>query len=331
VAAPPPPPAAAPTAAAAAAAPTVVRTARVQGLGNILQVALMRGYFREQGIDLQEVQFGSAVETMPPLASGELDAGSTAPLPSFFNALARGIRLTLALDATHTAPGTGGLLLLARLADGRPVVQELGDLRGKHVAQPTGGNLGEMLLERMLGEVGLQWTDLPEVQHMTYPNTLAAFGGGSIDLTIGPEPWGVIAEERSLGTRVRDVSSYLPGAVIAMIVFSEQFARERPRAAEAFAVAYLRAARDYMDAMEHGRDREGMIALLAAATGMEPRVLEKAGYLPINRNGRINTPALASYLDWTVERGYVPQKPDLAALVDHRFADHAARTLDAAR
>ena len=296
-----------------------------------MQIALARGYFGEQGLDLQQVEVGTGADALPPLSTGQLDAGSAAPLPALFNALARGVRMALALDANHAEPGTDGLPMVARLADGVPVVQELSDLRGKRIVQPAPGTIGEQVFERMLGEIRLRLSDLPEMQYLTYPNVLLAFGTNNADLTIAPEPWGTIAYERGLGARVRDVSSFVPGAEISLIVFSEQLTRTKPEVAQRFAGAYLRAARDYMDTMELGRDREAIIALIAASTGQEPRILDQAGHLPIKRNGRINVDPLMRYLDWLHERNYVPQKPDIASMIDNRFADHAASTLDAAR
>ncbi len=310
------------------ARPTVVRTARTQGVGNVMQVALLRGYFQEEGLDVQQIEFGTAADALPALSTGELDAGSSAALPSLFNALGRDIHLTLALDATHLGPGTGGYPLIARLANGTPVVREIADLRGKRFAEPSPGSPQEPLAERMLADAGLGLGDLGDIQYLSFPNTLAAFAAGTMDATMAPEPWGAIAEDRGVGVRVADSSPYVPGLPVAMIVFSERFARDRPEAARQFAIAYLRAARAYMDAMESGHDREAILALLAKATNVEPRILEQAGYLPINRNGRIDVAALRNLLDWLAEHGYVPQKPDLDTVVDHRFADAAASALD---
>jgi NitT/TauT family transport system substrate-binding protein len=333
-------PAAVNTAPAAAAAPTAVptivppitvRSARTQGLGNILHIAEVRGYFKEQGIVLRLEEFRSAAEALPALSTGDLDMASSPPLPSLFNALARGIPLALALDGSYLAPGARGYPMIARLDEGRPVVQDLVDLRGKRVAHPARGNPAEPALERMLAEAGLSETALRDVEYMGFPEILAAFAGGSMDVAIVPEPWGAIAEDRALAARVRDASEYIPGAEIAMILFSERFARDRTDAARRFAVAYLRAARDYADAWENGRDRDAILAILAESANIDPRILDKAGYLAVRRNGRIDDDALAGWLDWLSAHGYVPEKPDLASVVDHQFADYAVQVLDGTR
>lgn len=323
---------AAPAAVPATPAPTfVLRAARTQGLGNVMQLADTRGYFQEQAIDFRVEPFASAADALPALSQGDLEVASAPPLPSFFNALAREIRLVLALDAAHLAPGKRGYPVLTRLAERQPVVQDLTDLRGKRVAHPARGNPAEPALERLLAEAGLQQADLQDVQYMGFPEILAAFGGGSMDVAIVPEPWGALAEDRGLGARVRDAGDYIPNAQISMIVFSERLARERPDAARRFAVAYLRAVRVYMDAMEGGPEREAVIRTLSESAGIDPRVGEKAGYLAIRRDGRINRETLTSFLDWQWEHGYVPQKPDLASLLDYQFADYAAATLEGTR
>jgi hypothetical protein len=59
--------------------------------------------------------------------------------------------------------------------------------------------------------------------------------------------------------------------------------------------------------------------------------MERAGYGAVRRDGRVDAAALEAMLDWLVARGYVPQRPDLAPVLDTQFADHAARVLDGQR
>src|SRR5581483_11356331 len=105
--APKPPAAAQATAAAAtqapaqAAAPTAAPAARQTvryGYVPILAGAAMflandRGYFTEQGIDLDMVSFDSGVLLIPAVSAGQLEAGHGTPGPSLFNALAREVTM----------------------------------------------------------------------------------------------------------------------------------------------------------------------------------------------------------------------------------------------
>jgi len=320
----------APTPARAVAQPAVVRVSNTSGLASPLQLAAARGYFQEQGIDLQREEFGSAAEAIVPLTTGDLDAGSVTPNASFFNAVARGIRLNLALAGSHVQPGTGGFPLMSRSGADGPVVAEPRDLRGKRIGQNQRGVINEWALDRMLADAGLALTDV-ELLVMPFPDVLASFGGGTVDAAILPEPFGTLARERGLAVQVGDGDDYIAGGQVAAIGFSERFATQRPEVARRWAVAYLRGVRDFMDAMEHGRDREGVIGTLAQLSGFDPAILAKAGYFPIRRDGRVNAEALQAMLDWLVDRGYVPQKPDLAPLLDTQFADYAQQALEVPR
>jgi NitT/TauT family transport system substrate-binding protein len=304
----------------------VVRVSNTQGLAGALQIAIARGYFQEQGIDIQREEFGNAAQAVVPLSKGDLDTGSIAPNASFFNALGRDIRLTLALAGTQLEPGGRGLPLMVRLGSTGPVVRDLADLRGKRVAHNQRGVVTEWALERMLGEVGLTLADV-QSEYMPFPEVMAAFGGSTIDASIMPEPFATVSDERDLGDPLVEAGDYIPGAQLAVQTFSDRFAHERPEVARRFAVAYLQGTRDYMDAMELGRDREAVIAILAQASGFPPSLLDKAGYFPVRRDGRVNAEALYAMLDWLVQHNYVSPKPDIAPLLDTQFADHARTVL----
>jgi NitT/TauT family transport system substrate-binding protein len=312
----------------APARPAVVRLGNTQGLAGGLQVAVERGYFQEQGIDLKQEEFHSTTEIVPPLTTGQLDAGSTTPNASLFNALARGIRITMALAGSEVEATSNGFPLVSRVGPDGAVIREPSDLRGKRMGQGLRGVINEWALDRVLSSAGLRFEDV-EIVVMPFPDQVTALGAGQLDGAIFPEPFGTIAETKKAAVHVLDADSYIAGGQVALMSFSDRFAHERPDVARRWAVAYLKGVRDYMDALEYGRDREAIIALLAQAARIDPRIVEKAGYFPVRRDGHVSLDGLQAMLDWLVERGYVPQKPEVAPLVDYSFADYAAQTLDA--
>lgn len=323
-----PPPAATP-------APTPPRLEKVRvghstGLGNILQVALARGYYEERGVEIERVNFGSSTEMIAPLSTGELDIGSVTPNVPFFNALGRGVDITLALDAGYILPDGRYVTWVTRSTADGPLVRDVAGLKGKRVGQNQRGVITEWALERLLAEAGLQLDDV-EIVVMPFPEVLGGLGGGSVDTALLPEPFGTVAEERGLGTRLRQVDNLIGGGQVAATAFSERLVRTRPTVAQNFAVAYLRGAREAMDALELGQDREALIEILAQASGMDPRVVEKAGFSGVRRDGRVDQQSLGEMLDWLVQRGYLTQPPNLASLIDTQFADYAAGVLDGRR
>jgi NitT/TauT family transport system substrate-binding protein len=267
---------------------------------------------------------------MAPLATGELDAGVGSLSASFFNALARGIRLHLVLDAAHLEPGFGGMPLMVPSGSGAATFTDLADLRGKRVGFPARGVITEWALDRMLAEAGLDLDDTESV-FMPFPDMLTALAARQIQAAVMPEPFPTVGEARGMAVRARETSAYLPGAQIAVTIFSERFARQRQEIARRWAIAYLRGGREYMDAIEHGRDRAGVFALAARTTGLDPQIVERMGHYAMARDGRINVDATLAMLDWMVQRGYVPQRPDIVSLLDPQFAEHAQQVLDSRR
>jgi NitT/TauT family transport system substrate-binding protein len=312
----------------APAKPAVVRLGNTQGLAGGLQIAVERGYFQEQGIELKQEEFNSTTEIVPPLTTGQLDAGSTTPNASLFNALARGIRITLALAGSEVQATSNGFPLVTRVSPDGAVIRQPSDLRGKRMGQALRGVINEWALDRVLNSVGLRLEDV-EIVVMPFPDQVTALGVGQLDGAIFPEPFGTIAETRKAGAHVLDADPYIPGGQVALMSFSEKFAQERPDVARGWAVGYLKGVRDYMDALEYGRDRETIIALLAQSAHIDPRIVEKAGYFPVRRDGHVNLDGMQTMLDWLVEHGYVTQKPEVAPLIDNSFADYAAQMLDA--
>ena len=301
---------------------------RTTGLAGGLQLAITRGRFQEQGIDLQEVDFPSTAEAVPALATGDLDAGSATPNASFFNALGRGIRLYPVLAGSHVDRHSNGFPLMVRAGPDGPLIHDLVDLRGKRIAQNQRGVINEWALDRMLTEVGLRNEDVETIV-MPFPDALAGFGGGSVDASIMPEPFGTIGAVRGLAVRLMDADQYIAGGQVAVMVYSEAFARQRTAVGRRWAVAYLQGVRDFMDAMEYGRDRENVVAILAQAAGLDSQLVDRMGYFPVRRDGRISVDGLQAMLDWLVQHAYVPQRPDLNALLDDQFAAYAVQTLDA--
>jgi NitT/TauT family transport system substrate-binding protein len=307
-----------------------VRVSRSLGLGNVLHIAAARGYFEEQGIDFQEQAFGSTADAIPALATGDLDAGSTTPNASLFNALARDIHLVLALGAGEYEANGNGQPLVARLGPEGPAVHALPELRGRRTAMTQRGTISEWALDRVLGSVGLGLDDM-DITLLPFPEQVVALSAGRLDAAVLVDPFAAQAEQRQIAVRLLYTDRFIPGGQNAVMTFSDRFAHQRTAVARRYAVAYLHGIRDFMDAMEYGKDRELVVGILAQASGVAPEVIEKAAYVPFRRDGRVSAEGLEAMLDWMVQRGYVPQKPNLGSLLDPQFAEAAAQALDAVR
>src|SRR5581483_5195296 len=188
------PAAAAPTSAPAAAAqpaaaptPASVETVKVAFNPQLpaapILVASEKGYYREQGIEVETERAENAAVVFQALASGEVDVGRGAIAAGTFNALSRGVSMPIVATG-HAEPPSGGrtgnpVLVRKALWDSGQV-RTVPDLRGRSVAinGPAGG--GEFTLGTVLQKNGMTCEDV-NVVYMPFPDRVTALGGGSID------------------------------------------------------------------------------------------------------------------------------------------------------
>src|SRR4051812_27942717 len=140
----------------------VVRQGGV-GVNHTVEIARIRGYFRDVGIDLQDEHFTSGAQQTPLLASGQLDVGSTSVQSAHFNAVSRGVALRLVVDKGHLEPGanTQAVVLRADLVPGGEP-PPIAEIRGRTMAistDPKQGGTG-FGVARMLATVGLTLDDV---------------------------------------------------------------------------------------------------------------------------------------------------------------------------
>ena len=68
-------------------------------------IAYDRGFFRDEGLDVDLIVLDSGAKVIAPLGTGELDVGSGALSVGFWNALLRGVKFRIVADRGHAEPG----------------------------------------------------------------------------------------------------------------------------------------------------------------------------------------------------------------------------------
>ncbi|HZR99028.1 MAG TPA: ABC transporter substrate-binding protein [Chloroflexota bacterium] len=307
---------------------TTVRVGTVPGaISNAGRfVAIERGYFREEGIDFDDVAFDTSAKMLPALAAGQIELGIGGISAGLFNAVAQGIPLRIVLDSTSAYPGdsAGGLLVRKELIDSG-AVREIADLRGRTVAITSKGQGTEIAMSRALAQGGLSLGDV-EVAELAYPDMTLALGNGNVDAAISIEPFAVQAVSRGFAVMFRDWGSLIPNDHMAVVMYSQAFANTD--AALRYAKAYVRGIRDYEAARTQGKDREAIIAILMQYSALKDRALyDQMHWLPLNPDGRVNGETFVAAQDWFADHGYVRTKINLDEIIDQRFADYAVAQL----
>src|SRR4051794_6716214 len=204
-------------------------------------IAMDRGYFAEQGLDLDTTPFDSAARMVAPLGAGQLDVGGGAHNAGLFNAVARGIPLKLVADKGSTPPGFGFQALLFRndLADAGQL-RGPGDLRGLRVAVSARGTSAEVALAEWLATTGLTLDDITPTE-LDFADHATALAGGGVEASVTIEPFLTRILDQGTARLYQRTDEQSPGRQVAEIIYSGDFAREQPDLARRFMVAYVRA------------------------------------------------------------------------------------------
>jgi NitT/TauT family transport system substrate-binding protein len=142
-------------------------------------VADKKGFFKEEGLDMQPKSFSSPGDGLKPLMTGDLDAVlSTADT---------------VLTVVDKAPGAIKIVYLTDTSAGADAIlakkefTTFAALKGKKVAA-TLGQCNQLLLDKALEKAGLTEKDITLV-NMNPDDAGAAFAAGKLDAAVTWEPW----------------------------------------------------------------------------------------------------------------------------------------------
>jgi NitT/TauT family transport system substrate-binding protein len=309
-----------------------VTVAQVTAVLYPFYIGIERGYFMEQGIDVQYETFRNGSETVPLIANGQLDVSQQSVSLSTFNAVLRGVPIKAIFDASHTAPDQHSHALLVRkeLWDSGAVRAPV-DLVGRKVAESSiPGGLG-IDVDKGLRAVGHRVEEFDSVV-LPFPDMPAALANGSIDAAIAVEPSITTALKQESAVPLRWLSEDYPGHQIAVQVIGPNLVA-KPDVTRRLAIAYIRGARDWDAAAGHGVGVDELARLLSTYNKLDAAVnadlLRRKGLTSIDPDGRISKESLAYDMAWYVEGGHLERPIDLDDFVDMQYADYAVAQLAA--
>jgi NitT/TauT family transport system substrate-binding protein len=322
-------------AAAASLSVASAQTAVGVGMTNVASdagffIADKKGYFRDEGIAVTMTPFASAAKMIAPLGTGQLDVGGGTVAAGLYNAVERGINMKIVADKASVKDGYEYSTLLVRkdLVDGGRY-KSLADLKGMNVATGAQGSGSESSLNEALKKAGLKLGDV-NVVYMGFPEMLAAFKNKGIDACITNEPTVTRAIQGGFAVRGSKDTIY-PGQQTAVVLFSDEFIKRRA-IAQKFMNAYIRALRDYNDALKDGRlagpGADGIIAILNEYTNIkDPAAYRAMTPFAANPDGHVNAASLRNDFEFFRERNLVSGRVSVDQVVDNSFADEAVRKL----
>lgn len=289
-----------------------------------LYIALKEGYFAEQGLEVELVNFGSASsEVLPAIAARELDAGGLTLSVAVFNAILEGSNVKYVADKGFIDPDNCST---DAWVGGRPALDSGAlsgpeTIQGKTVTFPPGGTV-EYSLDVLLERAGLTQTDIQAANISDSAARVDGLNTGAVDVSNLSEPWITRAQAAGAGDIWVPFSEVIPNFSLGAIVFGPGILDDRPEAGTRFMIGYLKA----VDQFNLGKtDRN--IELIAEFTQLAPEDIESSCWTSFRAGGMMDTEGMIAFQQWAFEKGYVDSPLELNQFWTSKFVDEAAAEL----
>ena len=287
-------------------------------------IALEMGHFRDEGLDVELINFKSTTEMMAPLGTGGIDVGGGGATAALYNAVGRGLKLRLVADkASAITPEYSPLM-------DSGAVKSVADLKGRKFGNISPGGSGDSLTNELMKQAGLGFRDIEPV-YLPPPQLAAAFENGAIDASIMTEPFSSVLVKRGVAKLWARCGDVYPGMQVAAIYYGKSFLEDAP-VGQRFMNAYIRASRVYNDALADGKfagaKGEAIIAILAKYTEQTNlQLIRDATPHGLNPDGAVLTPSLVKDFNFFRERGLIEARVEPGDVIDNSFAEKAAKAL----
>jgi NitT/TauT family transport system substrate-binding protein len=317
------------------AAQTTVRVASAGIASDVgFFLALKKGYFHDEGLAVELTQMANAPQMIGPLGMGQLDVGAGTVAASLYNAVAQNIAIRAVADKGSMRQGYGftGLLVRKDLIDsGR--YKTFADLKGMKLAVGTFGSANASAMNEALKKGGLSWADAASIVALVFPQHIIAYQNKAIEASMTNEPTSTTAVQTGLAVRIAGNDDIYPAQQTAVVLYSEIFARNRPQLAHKFMRAYIKAVREYNDALKDGRiagpNAEEVISTLTEYTFIKDASIHRSiTPAAIDPDGRMNLTGLRNDLQFFKEQKLLQDaNMTVERIIDTSFAEQAAREL----
>jgi NitT/TauT family transport system substrate-binding protein len=311
---------------AAQAEDTTIHVALVRSISNGAElIALDRGYFKQQGLNVVIDDIDTSANTIAMLATNRLQIVAGGIAAGYFNALEKNVPVTIIADRVST-PIRHELMLRPDLED---EIKDLKQLKGRTIASNGVGSVSTYELGKMLETAGLKASDV-DIKILRFTQMGAAFANKAIDaaLVIPPFTYEFTDQHLAVGFAEPDKLVQPSPMTIAVIMTNTDWAKQNHDALQGYVSAYLRGVRDYCNAYHGGSNRDEMIdTIVRHGSESRPELLRNYPWVGRSVDGRINVASMLDMQDWFVANKFSTAKLPADRLLDMSYADVAVKKL----
>jgi len=294
-----------------------------------LYIGIERGYFADEGLEVELVTQGTLGDAIPFLASGEIAAGGGALSSGIFNAVAQGIPLKIVACRTAVMPGNVFHGLLAsHIHEGS--IARIRDLHGKRIGNTNTEGLVAFENQKLLESDGLSLNDV-ELVRIPPQDMPIALDNGAVEAVLAVEPYVTVALDMGAGYKIVDDEEFMAALggfwPIGFFVYGPAFTDDRELGV-AFMRVHLRAAQDYNEMLKSSDGLEELIDIVNKYLPVENRdLVRKMAWPGTPIDGRFPEGFVGELFQFLRSRGEVQSDMDVGSVVDVTFIDDALASM----
>jgi len=290
-----------------------------------LYIAFEKGYFREQSLDIEFVQFGSALDMIAPLSAKQLDVGSGGIGAGLFNAFSQGIPIKLVAETVRTPDNWKSNAWFVR-SDLKDSVKTPADLKGRTVSLAATCTVIDTELSVLLEKGGLKRSDIT-VKTVAYADNPAAFASKSIDFTYGFEPYATTFQSTGVAFLWLTGGSVIPNHVQSGILYGPSITAQQD-VAQRWMLAYLKGAREsykYYNSLPLPDDITNIVVKYGVQK--DPARVKTSPLSPRNLDGSVDKSSVQTDLNFFKANNCIQGSPTVDQVVDNSYAEYAVSKL----
>jgi NitT/TauT family transport system substrate-binding protein len=248
-----------------------------------LYIAIEKGLFAAEGMDVSLVHLTSATEVGAAIASGSAEFAMTAFSAGIYTLAGKG-GLKVIAGGYEEHPGFHGVALVASKAAYERGLKRPADLAGRKIAITTVGSGSHNQLARLARKYAFKLEDLQIVPLQTLANEVSAVKGGQVDVSPLPATLAQQVEDSGAGKIIAWMGDEVPTQFGGLFAAPGTIANRR-ELAKRFVRAYVNAIALYDRAFQRpgadgrpvkGEGADELIRIIAEHTGEAPASLAVA-------------------------------------------------------
>lgn len=294
-------------------------------------IAMEKGYFKDQGLEVEFKFFDAAQPIAVAVAAGDADLGITGLTGGFFNLAGKGAIKIIAAQSREE-PGYDFVAYVAGKKAFDAGFTDPGKFPGKTIAITQTGSTFHYMLGMLAEKRGFKLTEVTLKPLQSIANVTAALKGEQVDGALLPANNAYAAEKDGFGKIIGWVHQETPWQLGALFAGSRMI-EQRRAVVEKFVAAYVKACADYAEAFLQrdaagkrvfGDKADALIPMIQKYVEPKPSVDQvRASASYIDPQGRLLVKNIYDQVTWYQAQGMVARDVDAAKFLDLSFVkDH---------